>query len=57
MFHTRFFGSQEEGDREFDLMKAGLEEVLRIIPASDDASTERMSDVCIAIEVFVKRFE
>jgi hypothetical protein len=57
MFHTRFFGSEEEGNREFGEMKVGLEEVLAIIPLKDDATDEKMSAVSSAIEAFVKRFE
>ena len=57
MFHTRFFGTQQEGNREFDQMKVGLEEVLAIIPMKDDATPEKMSAVSSAIEAFVKRFE
>ncbi len=57
MFHTRFFGSEENGNHEFDQMKIGLEDVLRIIPLKDDASTEQLSFVTTAIEAFVKQFE
>ena len=57
MFHTRFFGSEEEGNREFDEMKVGLEEVLAIIPLKDDVSDEKVSAVSSGIEAFVKRFE
>jgi hypothetical protein len=57
MFHTRFFGSEAEGNREFEVMKVGLEDVLRIIPLKDDATQEKMSAVSTAIEAFVKRFE
>ena len=57
MVHTRFFGSEEQGNREFEQMKVGLEEVLRIIPLKDDATPEKMSAVCPAIEDFVRRFE
>jgi hypothetical protein len=57
MFHTRFFGSEEEGNREFEQMKVGLEEVLQVIPLMDDATPEKMSAVSSAIEAFVKRFE
>jgi hypothetical protein len=57
MLHTRFLGSEEEGNREFEQMKVGLEEVLRIIPLKDKATPEKMSAVSSAIEAFVKRFE
>lgn len=57
MFHTRFFGAGEEGNREFDRMKVGLEEVLRIIPLKAEATPEKLSAVSSAIEAFVKRFE
>ena len=57
MFHTRLFGSEAEGGREFDQMKTGLEEVLAIIPLKDEATDEKMSAVSSAIEAFVKRFE
>jgi hypothetical protein len=57
MFHTRFFGTEEEGNREFDQMKIGLEEVLAIIPVKVDATPEKISAVSSAIEAFVKRFE
>src|SRR5688572_4123120 len=57
MFHTRFFGSEEEGNREFEQMRVALEEVLRIIPLENDATPEKMSAVTDAIDAFVKRFE
>src|SRR5262245_57103964 len=57
MFHTRFFGSEEEGNCEFDQMKLGLDKVLAIIPMKDEATHEKMSAVSSAIEAFVKRFE
>lgn len=57
MFHTRYFGSGEEGNRDFEQMKVGLEEVLQIVPPKGDASPEKMSAVSSAIEAFVERFE
>jgi hypothetical protein len=56
MVHTRFFGTEEEGNREFDQMKLGLEQVLAIIPLKDEATPEKMSAVSSAIEAFVKGF-
>ncbi len=57
MFHTRYFATEDERNREFDQMKVGLEDVLAIIPLKDDATPEQMSAVSSAIEAFVKRFE
>ena len=56
MFHTRFLGTEEESNREFDRMQVGLDEVLAIIPLQDDATTEKLAAVCSAIESFVNRF-
>jgi hypothetical protein len=57
MFHTRFFSAEDESNREFDLMKAGLAEILAIIPTVAESTDEKMSAVSTAIEAFVKRFD
>jgi hypothetical protein len=56
MFHTRFFGSPEEANREYDSMKSALQEILAGIPIEAEATRERMSGVSTAIEAFVKHF-
>jgi hypothetical protein len=56
MFHTRFFGSPAEANREYDSMKVALQEILGGIPTEAEATRERMSSVSTAIEAFVKNF-
>ena len=57
MFHTRYFGSAEEGNREFEQMKTGLEEVLRLIAKRDDAAPAKQAGASQAIAAFVERFK
>ena len=57
MAHTRFFGSQDESNRQFDQMKIEMEKILAIIPNNNDVTPEATSTVCSAIEAFVRRFD
>ena len=56
MFHTRFFGNAAAATRDSDQMKNALDAILRIIPTKDEATPEKTSAVCTAVEEFVKRF-
>ena len=57
MVHTRFFGSAEKANREFEQMRPALEHVLGLIPDKDDATPEKMSAAASAVEAFVRQFE
>lgn len=56
MLHTRFFGSPEEANHQYDSMKVAMQEILAGIPTEAEATPERMSGVSTAIEAFVKNF-
>ena len=56
MFHTRYFGSETVSHAEFEQMKLGVERVLAIIPYENESTPQKISDVCLAIETFVKKF-
>lgn len=57
MFHTRFFGREAEASTEYELMKAGLAEILSVIPYNDDPEKDAKSDrVVELIQEFVERF-
>lgn len=57
MFHTRFFGDEDEAQAEFDQMKAGLHLILVAIPLqSDPDDHDRLVRVSEMIGEFVERF-
>jgi hypothetical protein len=57
MFHTRFLSTADEGNREFDAMKAGLADILALIPFQGDPDAEaKCNRVCEVIQEFVARF-
>lgn len=57
MFHTRYFGSDQEATANFSAMKQGLAEILLKIPlASDPNADARMSEVGTAIGQFVEHY-
>jgi len=57
MFHTRFFGTEDEARTEFELMSAELSKILAMIPAALDPEVDAKSrSVHDAIFEFVKRF-
>ena len=56
MVHTRFFTKQEKAHHAFDEMKAGLVEILNIIPTTDKADAANMEAVSDAIDAFLERF-
>jgi hypothetical protein len=57
MCHTRFFSTRDEADREFEAMKAGLSEILALIPLQTDPGADVKSKrVADAIQDFVTRF-
>jgi hypothetical protein len=57
MFHTRFFGSRDEANRECDEMRAALGDILLRIPLrSDPEADEKCARVVDAIQEFVVRF-
>jgi hypothetical protein len=57
MFHTRFFGLEQEARAEFELMSAELARIVAMIPLTADQEVETKS--CLASEAiarFVARF-
>ncbi len=57
MFHTRFFGTEAEAQREFQNMQDGIVEILAPIPLTSDPQAETKSQmVTESISQFVKRF-
>jgi hypothetical protein len=57
MFHTRYFGVEQEARTEFDLMSAELAKILATIPLTSDPEGDARSRlVSDAISQFVKRF-
>ena len=57
MFHTRFFGTEAEATTEYELMKAGLAEILSAIPYNNDPEKHAKRDrVVELIQEFVERF-
>lgn len=56
-FHTRFFGSEQEAQRDCDLMRIDVEHILVAIPLNTDADVERKTQlVAKCISEFVERF-
>ncbi len=53
MMHTRFFSSEAEADREYELMKAALATLLEEAGQSADGGDEVLLDGCAR---FVERF-
>lgn len=57
MMHTRFFGTQQDAETEFEQMKYGLAEILNIIPLETDSNAdEKMETVSDAISRFVQQY-
>lgn len=57
MVHTRFFGTREEAEREFERMKGGLAAILNLIPLITDPDQGRKSShVVTEIGKFVEQF-
>jgi hypothetical protein len=57
MLHTRFFGDRETARRDYEAMKAGLAQILSLIPLESDPDLKRKtSSVIEAIGNFVERF-
>jgi hypothetical protein len=57
MMHTRFFGTQQDADNQFERMKYGLAEILDIIPLETDPNVdEKMETVSDAISKFVQQY-
>lgn len=57
MAHTAFASSKEEGQKLFERMKKGLEELLRIIPEQDDPQIKaKLARVYAEIQAFVNKF-
>jgi len=56
MFHTRFFGSQQEAESEYEQMKVEMADILNVIPlTSAPKDDEKMALVSDAISKFVER--
>jgi hypothetical protein len=57
MMHTRFFGTQQDAETEFEQMKYRLAEILNIIPLKTDPNVEeKMELVSDAISKFVQQY-
>jgi hypothetical protein len=57
MFHTSYFGAPEEAREAFEAMKAGLADILSLIPLKSDPEADaKCQHVANAIQDFVARF-
>ena len=56
MFHTRFFGDEDEAGEAFDEMKAELERILKLKPEDDEAGEASESEFAEELEAFVEMF-
>lgn len=56
LFHTRFFGDEDEANEAFDEMKNDLEEILESKPDDDEASLEEREEFTGKLEMFVEKF-
>ena len=55
MFHTRFFGDEDEANEAFDEMKAELDKVLEALP-SEAADEDEREEFTEKLEMFVEMF-
>ena len=56
-FHTRFFGSQQESEIDYEHMKNSLTDILNIIQHETDAEgSQKMAQISDAISKFVDRY-
>ena len=56
MFHTRFFGDEDEANDAFDEMKTELERILKLKPDGVDSGEEAESEFAEELEMFVEKF-
>jgi hypothetical protein len=56
MVHTNFASKRKEALKTYELMRDGLEDILRLIPLEVDATDENMDNVLQAIGEFIDRF-
>ena len=56
MVHTRFFSDETEAQNAFDEMKAGLVNILNIIPLEGESADAKMEAVTDALTDFIERF-
>ncbi len=56
MAHTRLFSSADEADREFDLMKKGIEAIIQLCSSPDLGDDPLRETIGEAIGDFVQRF-
>jgi hypothetical protein len=57
MFHTRWFSSSQEATDEYEKMRAGLSDILAIIPYKTDPEADvKCREVEKAIAAFVSQF-
>lgn len=57
MFHTRFFRSQQTAQAEYEQMKAGLSDILRLMPIEPEPeSHEQQVRISEAISKFADRY-
>jgi hypothetical protein len=57
MFHTRFLGTQQEAEAEYEQMKDAFHAILNLIPLEADPNArEKMVQVSDAISRFVEQY-
>ena len=57
LLHTRFFGSQQDAERDYLLMRAALESILHLALAGADENADgSMTQMADAIAAFVERY-
>ena len=56
MFHTRFFGDEDEANDAFDEMKTELERILELKPDADEPGEEVESEFAEELEMFIEKF-
>ncbi len=54
MFHTRFFGDEDEANEAFDEMKAELDKVLEALPSEEAADEDDREEFTEKLEMFVE---
>ena len=56
MFHTRFFGDEDEANDAFNEMKTELERILKSKPEEAEPGEEAESEFAEKLEMFVEKF-
>jgi hypothetical protein len=55
-YHTRFLADEATAKQAYDDMKAGLEEIVKLLPQSEGDETPDAERVEMAVENFVERY-